>query len=254
MIKIIFCALNEAQNLKKLLVNISHEIQTTSHDFEIIACLDGSNDESFDLLTAFQKFHPIKILPLKNERGLGLAYKRLLLDVIRNSDDDDLIISLDADNTHNPEQIHEMLEHFQTNNLDLLVASRFCDKSIMENFPFHRKLISKSISILFQILFSVKNISGSKLQDFTSGYRIYKAQKLKELYKIHQNKFVTEPEFTYTCELLIKLSRINCRIDELPISYDYGEKIGDSKLRIMRNFYRLMILLTRLVGAAKTSK
>ena len=61
MIKIIFCALNEAQSLKKLLVNIGHEMQVLGHDYEIIACLDGSNDESFQLLTDFKKFHPIKI-------------------------------------------------------------------------------------------------------------------------------------------------------------------------------------------------
>lgn len=247
MIKIIFCALNEEESLKKLLVNISHEMQVVQRDFEIIACLDGSTDKSFELLTDFSKFHPVKILPLRNERGLGLAFKRIFLDVIENSSDNDLLISLDADNTHNPAQIPEMLAHFERNNLDLLVASRFCNQSVMADFPFYRKLISKSISILLQILFSVKKISGKKLQDFTSGYRIYKVKKLKELYAKEKNNFITEPEFTYTCELLIKLSRVNSRIDEIAISYDYGQKLGESKLRIMRNFWRLIILLTKLL-------
>ena len=251
MIKIIFCALNEEESLKKLLINISHEMQVVQRDFEIIACLDGSTDKSFELLTAFSKFHPVKILPLRNERGLGLAFKRIFLDVIENSSHEatgeDIVISLDADNTHNPAQIPEMLARFEANNLDLLVASRFCNQSVMADFPFYRKLISKSISVLLQILFSVKKISGKKLQDFTSGYRIYKVQKLKELYAKEKNNFITEPEFTYTCELLIKLSRVNSRIDEIAISYDYGQKLGESKLRIMRNFWRLIILLTKLL-------
>ncbi len=240
--------MDEAQNLKKFLVNVSHEMQALQHDFEIIACLDGSKDESFNLVSDFAKFHPVKILPLKNERGLGLAFKRLFLDVIENSADDDLVISLDADNTHNPEQIFEMLEHFKKNNLDLLVASRFCSSSVMADFPLRRQLISKSISLLLQNLFSVKKISGQKLQDFTSGYRIYKVEKLKKLFALEKNQFITEPEFTYTCELLIKLARINCRIDEIAISYDYGKKLGVSKLRIMRNFWRLIILLGKLLG------
>lgn len=222
-------------------------MQISYPDFEIIACLDGSKDNSFELLSAFAKFHPVKVLPLKNERGLGLAFKRLFLDVIENSADDDLIISLDADNTHNPEQIPKMIEHFQKNNLDLLVASRFCSSSVMADFPLRRKLISKSISILLQNLFSVRKISGEKLQDFTSGYRIYKAEKLKKLFVKKKNQFITEPEFTYTCELLIKLARINCRIDEIAISYDYGKKLGASKLRLMRNFWRLIILLGKLM-------
>ncbi len=246
MIKIIFSALNEEQNLKKLLISVVYQMQVLQHDFEIIACIDGSNDGSFEILSAFAKFHQIKILPLKNQRGLGLAYKRLFLEVIKNSSESDLIISLDADNTHNPEQISQMLKHFEKNNLDLLVASRFCDSSVMADFPFHRKFISKSTSIILQNLFSVRKISGTKLQDFTSGYRIYKIEKLKELFENDKDRFIVEPEFTYTCELLIKLSRLNCRIDEIAISYDYGKKIGASKLRILRNFWRLIILLISL--------
>lgn len=246
MIKIIFCAFNEEKNLKKLLIDIGHEMQNLKRDFEVIVCLDGTTDKSAELLKAFSSFHPVKILPLKNERGLGRAYKRIFLDVIKNSHADDLVISLDADNTHRPSQISEMLNHFQKNNLDLVVASRFCSQSVMDEFPLYRKFISKFTSILLQTVFSVKTISGKKLQDFTSGYRIYKVGKLKKLFDLHQDQFICEPEFTYTCELLIKLSRIDCRIDEIPISYEYGQKVGASKLRIMRNFYRLIILLFNL--------
>lgn len=246
MIKIIFCALNEAQNLKKFLVNLTHEAGLLSEKFEIIACLDGSKDESFNLVAEFAKFHPIKILPMQNQRGLGLAFKRLFLEVIENSADDDLVISLDADNTHDSEQIHQLVEHLKNNNLDLVVASRFCKKSLVKNFPLTRKFISKSTSFLLQNLFSVKNFSGEKLQDFTSGYRIYKVQKLRELLTLKKDQFISESEFTYTCELLIKLSQIKSCIDEIPIIYDYGEKLGKSKLRVIRNFLRLIILIRKL--------
>ncbi len=247
LIKIIFCALNEAQNLKNFLVNLGYEMQILQRDFEIIVCLDGSSDESLQILSDFQKSLPIKILPLKNERGLGLAFKRLFLEALSSSaNEDDLVISLDADNTHDPEQISTMLSHFESNSLDLLVSSRFCNKSVIEDFPLHRKFISKVTSILLQKLFAVKKISGENLQDFTSGYRIYRVKKLRELFDTQKNKFISEPEFTYTCELLIKLARINSRIDEIEISYDYGKKIGKSKLRILRNFFRLMVLLKQL--------
>lgn len=250
MIKVLLCCLNESQNLKKLLVNLGHEMQLLQRKFEIFICLDGTVDNSLKIISEFQKFHEIRILPQLNQRGLGLAYKRLFLAAIKNSADDDLIISLDADNTHNPEQIAEMIEHFQKNSLDFLVASRFCNNSVMSDFPLHRQLISKFTSILLQKIFSVKKISGEMLRDYTSGYRIYKAEKLKQLFALEKDRFITEPEFTYTAELLIKLSRLGIRIDEIAISYDYGNKIGKSKLRISRNFYRLIIMLLKL----KTSK
>jgi dolichol-phosphate mannosyltransferase len=243
MIKIIFCAFNEAQNLRDFLPSLSQEMQSLKRDFEILACLDGGFDNSPEILEKFA----VKILPIKNERGLGKAYKRLFEEVIKNSSEQDLVISLDADSTHNPKQITEMLAHFEKNNLDFLVASRFCKNSVMADFPLHRRFISKSTSILLQQLFPIKKISGEALQDYTSGYRIYRAKKLQELFAKEKNKFITEVEFTYTCELLIKLSRLeNFRADEIEIAYDYGKKIGKSKLRIMRNLCCLALLLIKL--------
>lgn len=254
LIKIIFCAYNEEQSLPEFIHNLTHELHILNREFEIIVCLDGSQDSSWEILNEAKKSHPITILEVKNQRGLGLAYKRLFLHVIENSSDDDLIISLDADNTHNPKQIKEMVEHFEKNLLDFLVAARFCGKSVMKEFPIHRQFISKSISILLQILFPIRNISGTKLQDYTSGYRIYKTDKLKKLFAIHKDKFITEPEFTYTCELLINLSRLKPRVDEIAISYDYSKKIGKSKLRIFRNFRRLIILLMKEFSIKKLPK
>mgnify|MGYP000452758714 CR=1 FL=1 len=243
MIKIALCAFNETQSLEKLLTNISHELQNLKENFEIIICLDGTTDNSAEII---KKFNSTSILPLRNERGLGLAFKRVFLEIIKNSTDEDLVISLDADNTHDARQFTQMLKYFNDNNLDILVASRFSNKSISKSFPKYRQLISKSVSIVLQTLFPIKKINGLKLQDYTSGYRIYKAKKLKELFKLQQDNFITEPEFTYTCELLIKLSRIDCRIDETAIFYNYDEKIGVSKLRITRNFLRLVALIGKL--------
>lgn len=209
-------------------------------------CIDGTSDRSPRVISEFQKSHKITVLPKKSQRGLGLAYKRLFVEVIENSADEDLLITLDADNTHNPQQITEMIKHFKNNSLDLLVASRFCGNSVMSNFPIHRRFISKGTSLLLQNIFAVKRISGEKLQDYSSGYRIYKNEKLKKLFAKEKEDFITEPEFTYTCELLIKLSRLNSRLDEIPIFYDYGKKVGKSKLRIGRNFWRLLVMLRRL--------
>lgn len=246
MIKIIFCCLNEEKSLRQFLQNISDKISPAKKDFEIIICLDGTTDNS---LAVIKDFSQIKIttLPIINQRGLGLAFKRIFLEIIKNSNDNDLIISLDCDNTHNPAQIPALIQHFEENNLDVLVASRFCGNSVMQDFPLYRQFISKSISIFLQTIFPIKKIHGKNLQDYTSGYRIYRAKKIKELYEKEKNNFIREPEFTYTCELLIKLSRINSRFDEIAISYEYDKKLEKSKLRIMRNFYRLIVMVKNLI-------
>ena len=214
-------------------------------NFEVIICLDGSSDKSFDIINNFTGFKA-KILPFKDQRGLGLAYKRLFLEVVKNSDPKDYIVSLDADNTHNTEQISTMIKEAKNHDLDVVVASRFCSKSVIESFPFYRKIISKSTAKLLQIIYAVKNHNQDLLKDYTSGYRLYKAQILQKLFKKKGLEFITEPEFTYTCELLIKLYHLKAKISEIAISYDYGKKFGQRKLRIMRNLWRLIILLIKL--------
>ncbi|MBL6665006.1 MAG: glycosyltransferase [Rickettsiales bacterium] len=250
MIKVLFCALNEEKSLKKFLVDLTHEMQViknkNNNDFEIIACLDGTIDNSRELIEANAKFCNIKILPLTNQKGLGRAYKRLFENAIANSSEEDTIVTLDADNTHNPNQIQEMIAHLKEHDLDILIASRFCNTSAMNDFPLYRKFISKTTAFLLKKLFRTKKINADYLRDFTSGYRAYKAGKIIELKNKIGNDFISEPEFTYTCEFLIKLARINAKIDEIPISYDYGKKVGKSKLSIIRNFWRLIILLFKL--------
>lgn len=254
MIKVIFCAYNEEQSLPEFIHNLTQALGNLNRQYEIIACLDGSSDRSMTILQDASQSQPITILEPKNQRGLGLAYKRLFLHVIKNCNDDDLIISLDADNTHNPAQLQEMIAQFEKDQLDFLVASRFCGRSVMRDFPIHRQLISKSISIFLQLLFPIKKISQRRLKDYTSGYRIYKLSKLKALYQLYHNDFICEPEFTYTCELLINLSRLNIRADEIALSYDYNKKIGKSKLRIFRNLVRLVILIFRQLLMKKLLK
>jgi dolichol-phosphate mannosyltransferase len=246
LLKIILCAFNEAQNFKKLLSDLTLQLHILQRDFEIIFCLDGTTDSSVAIINEFSVNNKITILPITNSRGLGRAYKKIFLHLIQTCNDDDLIISLDADNTHNPKQIPDLIAHFEKNSLDFLVASRFYEKSIIHSFPIHRRFISKSTSIILQTLFQVKNIHNKNILDYTSGYRVYKANALKQIYKIYRDNFILEPEFTYTCELLIKIAKNNFRLDEIAILYDYDKKIGKSKLKIIRNFYRLIIMILNL--------
>jgi dolichol-phosphate mannosyltransferase len=248
LIKIILCAFNEAKNIQKLIPSIIHEFELMQREFEIIFCLDCSTDNSVEIIENFKNKCLITILPIDNQRGLGLAYKKAFLHVIFNAKPEDLIISFDADCTHNPSQLKNMIKVFDEKNLDFMVASRFVNSSSIAHFPKYRKLISSSISLFLQSLFPIKN-SQNKIKDYTSGYRIYKNNILQKLYKKLATKFITETDFTCLIEILIKLNqqKLLNNFEEYPIQYEYGEKIGASKLRLSRNFYRLIILSIKLL-------
>jgi dolichol-phosphate mannosyltransferase len=217
-------------------------------EFEIIFCLDCSTDNSVEIIESFKNKCSITILPIENQRGLGLAYKKAFLHVIFNAKPEDLIISFDADCTHNPSQLKDMIKVFEEKNLDFMVASRFVNSSSIAHFPKYRKLISSLISLFLQTFFPIKN-SQNKIKDYTSGYRIYKNNILQKLYKKLGTNLITESDFTCLIEILIKLNqqKLLNNFDEFPIQYEYGEKIGASKLRLSRNFYRLIILSIKLI-------
>ena len=82
--------------------------------------------------------------------------------------------------------------------------------------------------------------------DYTSGYRIYSHKIIKKLYEKYQDNFICEPEFTYTCEILIKISKLTNQIGEIAIHYDYHKKIGKSKMRIIQNLIRLIAMIINL--------
>lgn len=247
MIKVILCALNEEQNLRQLIEDLAKQFALLQQKFEIIICIDGSSDNSYSLLCDLQKLYPLKILSLKNQRGLGLSRNRVYCEAVKNGvTSDDIVIHLDADNSHDPAQIAAMLLHFYQHNLDIVVASRFCDNSTMQGFPLKRQLVSRLVSLFMQNTMALRKISRQKLKDYSSGYRIYRASKIRELYDIYGDKMIVEKDFSSTCEVICKLGKLNAKIDEIPIQYDYSKKLGGSKLRIIRNACQLALLVVKL--------
>jgi dolichol-phosphate mannosyltransferase len=240
MIKIILCALNEVQNLKILLPEINAQMKRINLPYQILICLDGSSDDSKEYILTQKNSYPIEILPQINEKGLGKAMKRLFLKAASTSNDNELIISMDADNTHFPSQIEDLITK---NKGDVVILSRFCKESKMLGFPFYRILISKTTSFVMRLFFGIRDIENKKIKDYSSGYRCYRVKSIKKLIEEFGDNFITNQDFTYTCELLINLDKIGAKFQELPLHYDYSKKIGESKLRFFSNAKSLLRLI-----------
>ena len=59
---------------------------------------------------------------------------------------------MDADFSHNPNELRKNIEHFSTNNLDLLIASRYLKNSKIINWGLKRRILSKLSNILARVL------------------------------------------------------------------------------------------------------
>ena len=108
----------------------------------------------------------VKYLHRENSRGRGSAvlhgFKKAL-----DENKFDIFIEMDADFSHNPNELKKNLDKFEKNELDLLIASRYHEKSEIINWGFRRRAFSKLANFLARILL------GIKLKDFTNGFRIY---------------------------------------------------------------------------------
>ena len=244
MIFVTLPCLNEAENLKIIIPQIHKIFQNNNYEYKILVCYDCSTDDTESVVNNLQKEYNIELLPYQNKRGLGIAFLRLFQTAIKESQsDDDVIISLDADNTHDPNGMLLIMDKIESG-YDVAIQSRFCDNSSMSGFPFFRKMISNSISLIMRTFFPV----GEKgIKDYTSSYRGYKVGIFKKVFEKYKNNFITETEFTYTIESIIKLGIITNKITETPLQYKYDKKIGKSKLRLFKNGKRFIILFFKLL-------
>jgi dolichol-phosphate mannosyltransferase len=236
---------NEEQNLKTLIPAISATIKPKM-PYTIIAINDGSTDHTTQLLNTLSKQYPLQIIQHIKNKGLAETLKDGLNAAAKISKDEDLIITMDADNTHDPRYMLDMTK--VAAEADIVIASRYVKGGKQLNVPPHRILLSKAINQ------SIKLATRIPIKDATSGYRCIKAKTIKNLHKKLGKKFIESKGFEITLEILLKLSWLNPKMLETPITLDYSKKGGHSKMKLLPTIKRYLALLLNIKKQKKQLK
>jgi dolichol-phosphate mannosyltransferase len=138
----------------------------------------------------------------KGGRGSAVIHG-LKVQVERGSD---YILEMDADFSHPPEQIPEMLEKMQRENLDLLIASRYIEGSEIKNWPLSRKLFSAFANRIARLFLRVP------VRDYTNGYRLYSKRAAVQIVKSCQKP---SKGFIALSEILVNLYYRGYAISEI---------------------------------------
>ena len=185
-------------------------------------------------LKRYFKDKRIKYFLRKNKKGRGSAVLFGLKKSLENSKDE-IFIEMDDDFSHNPNELKKNLIYFQKNNLDLLIASRYLNKSKIYNWSIFRSLFSILANVLARILLNVG------VSDYTNGYRIYSKKSVslitKKCGKIGDG-FIVLSEIL----LLIKLNKL--KIGEVPTIF-VNRKRGESSVNfklIIQSLFGLIYL------------
>jgi len=240
MIYILLPAFNEESGLPLLLKKIG-ECFEKNGNYLVVLVDDGSEDNSVEVARSFEKEIPIKIIQHGENKGLGAAINTGFEYLIPVVNDQDFIVTMDADNTHDPALIGGMVEKIEKNGLDVVVGSRYVAGADEIGVSVFRKLMSRGASLLIKMVNPIKGV-----KDYSSGYRLYRALALKSAWKYYEGRVVEESGFSCMVELLVKLANMsNLRFGEVPLVLRYDLKQGRSKMRIIRTIKRYLVLIIR---------
>ncbi|MDH7477440.1 MAG: glycosyltransferase family 2 protein [Candidatus Bathyarchaeota archaeon] len=231
---IILPCFNEEKNIKPLIHSIDEALKPHI-PYKIIAVNDGSYDGTEEVLKDISADYPVEIIGHETNMGLGAALKTGLLAVANEAFNEDFIVIMDSDNTHDPKHVLEMLAAAKS--ADVVVGSRYVKGGVQLNVPLHRVILSKAVNLLIKKLFHLP------VKDATSGFRCFRAHLIKSLFKTFQNRIIESKGFESSLELLIKSINMGSVIAEVPIRLDYGMKGGRSKMHMLATITKYLALI-----------
>jgi dolichol-phosphate mannosyltransferase len=200
---------------------------------------DGSTDRTAELATADHGELPVTLVRHPVNRGLGQAVRTGLASVAQATGPDDIVVIMDADDTHDVALIDRLAAAID-HGADIAIASRFVAGGDDRTAPPLRRLLSRAAAWIFRTALPVDGV-----EDFTSGYRAYRVALLRRAVDHYGERLVEEQGFAVMVELLLKLRYCAPVIVEVPMVLHYDRKGSDSKLKLGRTLVQYLKLLVR---------
>jgi len=172
---------NEAENIGPLLEQIVSMSSTIPHPVRIIVVDDGSTDETAARVTAMPFQDRVRLVSHPRNQGLARALNTGLRAALAEPASADVVITLDADNTHDPKYMPAMIRKI-LDGCDVVIASRFAPSGEEVGVPPLRRFLSHGASWVFRATLRMRGV-----RDYTCGYRAYRREIL-ELSLIHNSE------------------------------------------------------------------
>jgi len=219
---------NEEKSLAPLLERLQRSMTEAGVSYGVVLVDDGSTDGSLSIAQSFGRSLPLKIVRHKKNEGLGRAIRDGLLFALEGCSDEDVVVTMDADNSQPPEVIPEMLRRIGAG-FDVVIASRYAPGARILYVPLYRRLLSRLGNIAYSLSVRAKGV-----RDYTCGFRAYRASILRKGLRFYGDRLISSPGFECMAEILIKLWSLGTRFTQVPFTLDYGAKPSLSKMRLAR--------------------
>jgi dolichol-phosphate mannosyltransferase len=236
---VVLPAYNEEANMPSLLDSLREAMEETFTRYEVIVVDDGSRDRTGQIVEAFSREMPVVLIRHPVNQGLGATVRDGLLAALERASERDIIVTMDADDTHTPGLIVRMVRMI-TEGYDVLIASRYQPESRVYGVSLLRRIMSRGASLLMRVMFPIRGV-----RDFTCGYRAYRASVLRQAVDRYKGEFVNQEGFQCMVDILLKLRQMRLIFGEVPLLLRYDRKGGQSKMRVWRTAQQTLLLLLR---------
>ncbi|KRE99177.1 dolichol-phosphate mannosyltransferase [Nocardioides sp. Soil777] len=203
---------NEVDNLEWIV----SRMRAAQPTVDLLVVDDGSPDGTGEVADRLAAADPaVTVLHRSEKAGLGAAYLhgfRVALD-----EGYDVIGEMDADGSHQPEQLHRLLDALH--DADLVIGSRYVPGGSVVNWPLSRQAMSRGGNLYVRVLL------GIHVRDATAGFRLFRREALDKI----DLAGVQSTGYVFQTDLAYRAVRAGLRVVEVPI--EFVERVrGDSKM------------------------
>ena len=208
---------NEKETLPSLIEKLFDEIRPLVEELHVVVVDDSSPDGTADIARNLGvKFNKISVIQRPAKMGLGAAYKDGFNHILEKLDSN-LIVQMDADHSHDPAEITNMIE--KITDYDFLIASRHVPGSSIVGWGSRRQVTHSVAGVVAKLSAKID------IKDSTSRFRMFKREALE---KIEFDKIQSDG-FAFQIEVLYQLKKIGMRGLEVPTRF-VNRREGKSKM------------------------
>jgi dolichol-phosphate mannosyltransferase len=203
---------NERENLAWIVGRVRESVP----DVDVLVVDDGSPDGTGELADEIAAQDPqVSVVHRTEKAGLGAAYLHGFRVALERGYD--VVGEMDADGSHQPEQLPQLLAALQ--HADLVIGSRWVPGGSVVNWPLSRKVLSVGGNLYARVLL------GIPLRDVTAGYRLFRRTTLESI----DLESVESAGYIFQTDLAFRTVRAGLTVVEVPI--EFVERVrGESKM------------------------
>jgi glycosyltransferase involved in cell wall biosynthesis len=214
---------NEASAIEETIAQIKRELEDCGQ-YELIVVDDGSTDGTEDILTELKSANPdLIVVAHSRNRGYGAALKTGTTYA-----SSEFIVITDADCTYPNEVIPELVRRAQEEDADMVVGARTGSDVTYSKLRAIPKIFLKKYASW---------IAATNIPDINSGLRVFKKSVAERYFNILPNSF------SFTLTITLAMITNYYRVIYIPINY--SERVGESKIRPIRDTLKFIQLIVR---------